>query len=105
MSYRLFIDDERLPPDDGGQWEVARSSTLALRIVQEQGVPDFISFDHDLGGDDTSMRFLHQLAELLLDRRVELPAGFAFYIHSQNPVGRDNIQAFMASLTKALSEL
>lgn len=57
MTYKLFIDDERYPVDPC-QWMVKRSSHEAIFVIKDYGVPSFISFDHDLGGDDTSMTFL-----------------------------------------------
>lgn len=103
MTYSLFLDDEREPPADGQAWHVARSSTAAIAIVSENGVPAFISFDHDLGGDDTAMRFIHWLTGWILDTNTTFPPGFDFYVHSQNPIGRGNIQSLMASFQASLS--
>lgn len=102
MSYRLFIDDERDPPK--GPWIVVRSSAEAIETVKNRGLPFYISFDHDLGGDDTSMKFIDWLIEMVLDLRslgIEMKnIKFPFpdyFIHSQNPVGRDNIRARIES--------
>ena len=90
MTYKLFIDDERFPPEDGEGWVIARSSTEAITTVLRLGVPDFISYDHDLGGSDTSMRFVRWLIDVYLDG-VILVFPTEYYVHSQNNVGRDNI--------------
>lgn len=71
MSYKLFIDDLRFPVTD--DWEVARQSGDAINIVQQNGFPQEISFDHDLGYDDTSIRFLHWIAEALMDGKLTIP--------------------------------
>lgn len=98
MSYVLFIDDERDPPQNGNQWVVARSSDEAISIVKKLGMPDFISFDHDLGGDDTSMKFIDWLINMTLDlyyggyAREGIPFIKDFTVHSQNPVGAKNIE-------------
>jgi len=55
MTYRMFLDDERDPPEDGQDWLVFRSSSHAIGFMMIHGLPDFISFDHDLGGLDTAM--------------------------------------------------
>lgn len=96
MTYKLFIDDERAPAtDDYGV--IARSSTYAIDTVLLYGIPTFISFDHDLGGDDTSMVFIHWLIDYMLDKGVSFPEGFGYYVHSQNPVGKKNIESLMDS--------
>jgi hypothetical protein len=50
MSYKMFIDDERFPVSD--DWVIVRSSQEAIDTVLAKGFPSYISFDHDLGGDD-----------------------------------------------------
>jgi hypothetical protein len=61
-------------------------------------MPVEIAFDHDLGGDDTTMRFLNWLTEQLLDGHVQFPGNFQYTIHSQNSVGARNIANRMNSL-------
>lgn len=99
MTYRLFLDDERFPPDDGA-WLIARTVDEARAIVEANGIPAFISFDHDLGPGPNAMQFAHWLADHVLDHSLSLD-GFDFYVHSQNPVGRDNIQSFIEGLLRA----
>mgnify|MGYP000555942061 CR=1 FL=1 len=51
---KLYIDDLRNPPDN--TWTVARTSAAAIKTLAEQPrLPETISFDHDLGGDDTAV--------------------------------------------------
>jgi hypothetical protein len=100
MSYNLFIDDERLPPDDGKDWVVVRTSYDAILHVAKNGIPSYISFDHDLGGCDTSMEFIAWLIEAVLDERFKVPDDFNFYVHSQNPIGKSNIEAKMTSFLR-----
>lgn len=92
MTYKLFIDDERFPVTD--DWVIARSTSEAIGVVMSFGVPNFISFDHDLGGEDTSMKFIHWLINFLYDAEQNLK-GFDYYVHSQNPIGKDNIEGLM----------
>ena len=96
MTYKLFIDDERWPADDGTEWVIARSSEDAIAAVESLGVPDFISFDHDLGGEDTSIKFIWWMIDAHLDERI---ASFTtqYYVHSQNPIGAANIRSLMDS--------
>lgn len=43
---KLFLDDIRKPPDQ--TWDVVRSYTQFVAYIEANGVPDVISFDHDL---------------------------------------------------------
>lgn len=102
MTYPLFIDDERFPPDDGQAWKVARNLAEVASLIKEFGPPNFISFDHDLGereptGYDIAKKFVAgDLGELVGTEFARgLPAGFSFYVHSQNPVGAENIRSLL----------
>lgn len=97
MGYKLFVDDERDPV--GNDWVVARSSFDAAVIVAIGGMPSYISFDHDLGEDDTAMGFLKWLAEYCQERGTTFT--FDYYVHSQNPIGRDNIIGFIESFKRS----
>lgn len=99
MSYRLYLDDLRTPVDES--FVVVRSFDEAVRFVLEKGMPEFISFDHDLGADKngwllpTGYDFAKWLASSDMDGTIKIPENFSFKVHSQNPVGAKNIQAYM----------
>jgi hypothetical protein len=93
MTYKLFIDDERNPVTD--DWIVVRSSWEAYDVIVRDGMPVEIAFDHDLGGDDTAMRFLWRLSDYMERWNIRFPRDFTYSIHSQNPVGARNIQGFL----------
>ena len=97
--YNLYIDDLRNPPADR-DWVVCRSSQEALDLIMEIGMPSFISFDHDLGGEDTTMIFLRRLVNEVWDGQTVIPD---YQIHSANPVGVENIRSFMQSWKRSLS--
>ena len=40
-----------------------RPSYMVAKYMQDHGCPMEISFDHDLGGDDTAMRVVKQMVE------------------------------------------
>jgi hypothetical protein len=101
MTYKLFIDDERYPPNDGGTWVISRTSQEAIAAVLSLGMPAFISFDHDLGGEDTSMVFVNWLIDYMLDNHKDQ---FDFYVHSQNPVGKVNIEKRLLGLFTYLEQ-
>lgn len=77
----LWIDDLRLPPE-GWVWAKTSAEAIELLAAQEKRF-DFISFDHDLGGDDTSRKVVLWLCE----NTSKWPQEAA--VHSRNPVGKD----------------
>jgi hypothetical protein len=59
----------------------------------------YISFDHDLGGNSGSG---YDIAKLLVDIDMNTPndnyrfdKDFDFYVHSQNPIGKINIEKYL----------
>jgi hypothetical protein len=101
MTYRMFIDDERFPPNDGKEWVIVRSSYEAMVMVANRGVPSFVSYDHDLGDKDTSMIFIHWMINRYLDADINsFPTEFA--VHSQNPVGARNITNILLNFIETL---
>lgn len=53
MSYKIFLDDERMPDwvydTKNEDWVIVRNLTDFKNTILEKGLPDFISFDNDLG--------------------------------------------------------
>lgn len=99
MTWNLFIDDERDPPNDGREWVIARSGREVMNYFLNLGMPSYISFDHDLGRDEGTG---YDIAKLLVDIDMKtphdvykFPADFDFYVHSQNPIGKANIEAYL----------
>jgi hypothetical protein len=96
----IFIDDERDPPP--GDWRVARSEA-AFRDLLRDHSPAVISFDHDLGCDETGravpsgQHCMHHL----IDQAMARPAWFnrlrLIILHSANPVGRANMRGLIES--------
>lgn len=84
---RLWIDDLREPPDE--TWDVVTTSEAAIALLtqfQREGMlwcpREVVSFDHDLGGDDTSRKVVIWMIEN--NFRFE-----RYAVHSANPVGRE----------------
>lgn len=99
MTWNLYIDDLRTPPADR-EWIVCRSTDEALEKIRSLGFPELISFDHDLGGEDTSMVFLRRMVNDLWDGCTPPPV---YQVHSANPVGSRNICSFMDSWRRSLT--
>ena len=95
------------------QWHVARNYEQFVTKIRLHGLPVFISFDHDLADEHLTPKELWSdydkskewqsgqeykemtgldcakwLVEFCLTHGFELPE---FYVHSMNPVGKDNI--------------
>jgi hypothetical protein len=92
-DYELFLDDERdLGPVLSTGTVLVRSSKDAINVVKSIGaLPKKIYFDHDLGGDDTSINFIRVITEMVLDGKLKFRDDFSYEVHSQNPIGSKNI--------------
>ena len=97
MKYKLYLDDIRNPEDNS--WVICRSSIQALNYIKNYGQPYFISFDHDLGEQDTTMEFLKCLVDI-----IEQPT-FDYVVHSANPVGAQNIISYIESWKRSLAAI
>lgn len=131
MTYYLFLDDERLPSDvtwvdiPRTQYIVARNYLEFVDYVIKNGVPLFISFDHDLADE----HYAHMLKDLqknstgeilfriadevsdydygpeetgyecakwLVNHCIENQSKFPEYaVHSMNPVGSKRIKDYI----------
>lgn len=132
---RLFLDDVRVPgdcvlymkPNDvyyNNDWNIVRNYDEFVNYITENGVPDEISFDHDLsdehydpsmyrGGyhynvlysefkEKTGYECVKWLAQYCIDNLIPMPT---CYVHSMNPVGRENIQSVINSTNKILNKV
>ncbi len=128
----LFLDDIRMPIDASGytkesmfeteSWEIVRNFQEFVDFINKNGLPDFISFDHDLADEHyTPEEYWHDyevskayqesqnykektgydcakwLIEYCMDNNKSLPG---FYCHSMNPVGKDNIISILEQFSK-----
>ncbi|WP_157279214.1 cyclic-phosphate processing receiver domain-containing protein [Aliarcobacter butzleri] len=97
--YTMFLDDIRTPKEKFDV--ITRSYDEAVNFVKENGIPNFISFDHDLGCDDkgnilkSGYDFAKWLVEQSLNEVLEFPKDFTFQVHSANPIGRNNINSIL----------
>ncbi len=91
---KLYIDDIRNPPSTFDV--LTRSSRETIDYMENYGCPNYISFDHDLGGDDTSMIIVNYMIQKDMNTEGEfIPDDFVFYVHSANPVGKSNIEGLL----------
>lgn len=87
---KIWLDDLR-PAPEGFLW--LKTSQELLDWMQSRradglDLGELISFDHDLGGDDTSRRCVYWMCENgMFPQRVR--------VHSANPVGADYLRGMI----------
>ena len=94
---KLYLDDLRPTPFG---FERVYDYEGFTEFISRNGLPDFISFDHDLGWEKTGYDCAKWLVEFCLDKNLILPE---FQVHSQNPVGKENIEALLNNFKKSYS--
>ncbi len=127
--YNLFLDDERMPKNAFTytknqlyldlDWVVVRNYDEFVSYIKENGMPDLISFDHDLADvhysmndriteDDydiveekTGYHCAKWLINLCMDENLNLPN---YMVHSMNNVGRRNIISIIENYKKHLDK-
>jgi len=103
MKRTLYIDDIRTPKTEFTV--IVRTCEEGQAYVREHGMPDFISFDHDLGMVDGKERksgfdFAKWIVDSELDGEIVIPEGFKFNVHSANPVGAEKIRSLLNGYLK-----
>lgn len=74
------------------------------QFILENGLPSYISFDHDLGDFDsegnekTGYDCAKWLVDYCLDNNLDLPK---WYVHSGNIVGKENIEFLLNNFSKS----
>ena len=98
---KLYLDDLRTPIKEYDF--IVRSYDEAIFIIKKYGMPNFISFDHDLGIDENGalLKSGFDVAKWIVNsdikKQIKLPSDFSFKVHSQNPVGKKNIISLLDS--------
>lgn len=92
---RLFLDDLRTTPE--GFFRVFNFSEF-VNYITKNGVPEVISFDHDLGEEKTGYDCAKFLVNYCLDNDIP---HINFIVHSQNPIGKENIEYLLNNFNNA----
>ena len=111
MSYKLFLDDIRtvkmvyndLSDDD---FIIVRNFEDFKTTILQEGLPEFISFDNDLGLDKNGKIGPDGYAAakwLVYESGLDL-AALKFHVHSANPVAAIQIKSLLDNYKKFLSE-
>jgi hypothetical protein len=105
MTWRLFIDDERFPSSKDYDMIIARSMEEVKNLVSDLGMPSFVSFDHDLGADEpTGYDIAKWMVDMDMGGAAKFPGPFRFYVHSQNPIGKKNIESYLTNYLAHIRE-
>jgi len=121
---KLFLDDLRIPKDAIGlvpdsmnkfywsnDWIIVRNFWEFCNYIQKFGLPDYISFDHDLADEHytdsdnsdykekTGYECSKWLVDFCFDNGKSLPD---YTVHSANPTGKQNIISYLENAKKHL---
>jgi hypothetical protein len=134
---KLFLDDVRQVKDAcyyvsnpkvywEEDWDIVRNYNEFVEYIEKNGLPDLISFDHDLAdehyedlfsdpnwsksNDDIELKYEEYrektgldcakwLADYCFLNRLPIPE---FMVHSANPVGAKNIKSYLENAKKHL---
>jgi hypothetical protein len=127
--YNLYLDDFRFPHHtfntNDSEWVIVRSYKEFVKKIESDGLPSFISFDHDLAHEHyrpsmyaedghyskyykdgtftekTGYDCAQWLIEYCMDRNLDVPE---FFVHSANPVGSANIRDLLNGYHKHFNE-
>lgn len=123
-KYYLFLDDERVPSrvswislPEGVEWTIVRNYDQFVDCVSKNGLPNFITYDHDLADQHYSMtleevkQFSYEgvvnsysektgydcakwLVQYCLENNCKHPQ---YSVHSLNPIGKKHIESLINS--------
>lgn len=130
--YNLFLDDKRFPEDCfeythyldyvSEDWVIVRNYDEFIKTIQERGIPELVSFDHDLADEHyrvsmynpdghysnyytdgtfkekTGYSCAKWLLDYCMDNKLLLPKHIL--VHSMNPIGGENIKSLFDTYNK-----
>jgi hypothetical protein len=128
MSYNLFLDDVRRPQEPyyytrdskyiDLEWITAKNFNEFRKTIFEKGLPDMVSFDHDLSAEQYSIKMEfnsweeyyniedremtgYDCAKWLCEYCLEYNKKFPKYlVHSFNHIGAENIRNYIRNFLK-----
>lgn len=123
--YHLFLDDERHPKQvtwiklPYANYQIVRSYNQSVDYVESFGVPEFVTFDHDLADqhyaamldevngkhnvDYGPEKTGYECAKWLVDYCERKGCRFPDYmVHSMNPIGSKRIRDYVENAKKHL---
>ena len=109
---KLFLDDIRevewiYGTELAKEYKIVRSYYEFVDFIQKNGLPDFISFDNDLGLNQNGEVALDGYAAakwLVYESGLDL-TNLKFNVHSANPVAAEQIRGLLNNYLKHLKNL
>lgn len=109
MTYKLFLDDLRDVPMvyknlTDADFVIVRNFNDFKKVILENGLPDLISFDNDLGLDENGLIAKDGYAAakwLVYESNLDL-RNLKFNVHSANPVAAQQIQSLLDNYIRHL---
>jgi hypothetical protein len=125
----LYLDDQRTPtvdpPTGYNPWYIVRNYDEFKEWINKHGMPDYVSFDHDLADEHMQDYYKYQfngiaainyndfkektgldcakyMIEYAMNNNINLPNLVG--VHSHNPLGALNIQNLVNSYKKHLDQ-
>lgn len=118
--YNIYLDDYRQPIDSFDysnnqlyllNWVIVRNYDEFVKTIEEKGIPEMMSLDHDLANEHyksqqeyseyeekTGYHCAKWFIDYCIDNKKELPA--TILIHSMNPAGSQNIKSLFDTYKK-----
>lgn len=111
MMKKLFLDDIRTvdmvyDKSMEPEFDVVRTYDAFVQYIQTNGLPEFISFDNDLGLDENEEIAPDGYAAakwLVYKSDLDL-SNLKFKVHSANPVASEQIKGLLNNYIKHLKE-
>ena len=110
--YKLFLDDIRnvgmvYPNLSNNDFMIVRNYDDFIYVIKKKGLPDFISFDNDLG-EDTDGNLLKEGYDcakwLVYESGLDL-INLKFKVHSANPIAKIQIESLLNNYMEHLKKL
>ena len=90
---RQYLGDQFEPSNKDTQIVWVKSYDQFYLWIKQNGMPDVIGFDHDLGGKMSGADAAELVCNICVDDLLPLPE---YFVQSANPVGRRNGQVHAA---------
>jgi len=126
LDYNLFLDDIRMPVDvtwvklpKNVDWVIVRNYKEFRKTVLDKGIPEFVTFDHDLSVEYETYHDIDENGRLTIDYdKFTEKTGYDcckflvnecnklnvkhpdYAVHSMNPVGKSNIISYVESYNR-----
>lgn len=111
MGYKLFLDDIRsvnmvYPKLTDEDFLIVRDYFSFIETIKNKGLPDYISFDNDLGLDKDGNIALdgYACAKWLVYESEKDIINLKFYVHSANPVAKLQIESLLNNYIEFLKK-